>query len=46
VNSSFKPFDNFRWKDIDLLAYKEDGSLFKGVTRQVLSKAAVKLSVN
>ena len=36
VNSSFNPFENFRWKDIDHLAYKEDGSLFKGVTRQVL----------
>lgn len=29
-------FDQFRWQDVDLLAYKETGSHFKSVTRQVL----------
>lgn len=34
----FRPFaKDFRWQDVDLLAYKEEGSApFKAITRQVL----------
>ena len=28
--------DDFRWEDTDVLPYKEDGTIFKSVTRQVL----------
>jgi quercetin dioxygenase-like cupin family protein len=36
----FRAFtDNFRWDDVSLLAYKEEGSApFKSITRQVLFK--------
>ena len=36
----FRAFaDNFRWEDVSLLAYKEEGSApFKSITRQVLFK--------
>ncbi len=27
---------NYRWEGVDLLPYKEDGTIFKSVTRQVL----------
>ncbi len=33
---SVRRFADFRWDDVDLLAYKETGSHFKEVTRQVL----------
>ena len=29
-------FTSFRWEQTDLLAYKEDGSPFKAITRQTL----------
>ncbi|MGC9954453.1 MAG: cupin domain-containing protein [Rhizomicrobium sp.] len=29
-------FKSFRWEDTDLLAYKEEGSPFKAITRQTL----------
>ncbi|MEZ4713800.1 MAG: hypothetical protein R3A44_41815 [Caldilineaceae bacterium] len=33
----FRPAHNYRWQDVDVLEYKDDGSApFKEVTRQVL----------
>jgi quercetin dioxygenase-like cupin family protein len=34
-----------RWEGVDLHPYKEDGSLFKSVTRQTLAKGTVNLPV-
>ncbi len=31
-----KSQDEFRWEGVDVLPYKEDGTIFKSVTRQVL----------
>lgn len=31
---------NFRWENIPLLAYKEDGNCFKDITRQILFEGA------
>ncbi len=38
MDDEFRPFqDDFRWKGVDLLAYKEDGAApFKAITRQQL----------
>lgn len=36
---------NYTWEHVDVLAYKEDESPFKSVTRQVLSKGAYDLPV-
>ena len=38
ANDGFRDFqDGFRWDDVDLLAYKQDGSApFKDITRQTL----------
>jgi quercetin dioxygenase-like cupin family protein len=34
---AIRRFEDFRWKDVDLLQYKEEGSApFKAITRQVL----------
>ena len=32
-----RPFQDYRWKDVDMLAYKQEGAApFKDITRQVL----------
>ena len=36
---------NYRWKDIDVHPYKEDGTIFKSVTRQTLFPGADDLNV-
>ena len=36
---------DFRWKDIDVHPYKEDGTMFKSVTRQTLFHGADDLAV-
>ena len=34
---SFRPFEDFRWPGVELLAYKEEGAApFKAITRQTL----------
>ena len=36
-SAPFRAFDNFRWDDVNLLAYKEEGAApFKAITRQTL----------
>ncbi len=44
MSSDFKSFKDYRWRDTDLLAYKEDGTHFKGVTRQILFDGSTDLS--
>ncbi|MEZ4662010.1 MAG: cupin domain-containing protein [Caldilineaceae bacterium] len=37
TTNPFRPAHNYRWQDVDVLEYKDDGSApFKDVTRQVL----------
>jgi len=36
---------NFRWEGVDVLRYKEDGSHFKEITRQILSEGRDDLPV-
>lgn len=37
MTDAIRRFEDFRWEDVDLLQYKEDGSApFKAITRQVL----------
>ena len=39
-SAPFRAFDNFRWDDVNLLAYKEEGAApFKAITRQTLFQA-------
>lgn len=35
-NPSVRRQSGFRWEGVDLLPYKEDGNIFKSVTRQVM----------
>jgi quercetin dioxygenase-like cupin family protein len=37
MDDAIRRFEDYRWQDVDLLQYKEDGSApFKAITRQVL----------
>ena len=36
----FKRKDNFDWEDVPILAYKEEGTHFKSITRRTLYKGA------
>jgi quercetin dioxygenase-like cupin family protein len=36
ADSVRKFFPDFRWEDVDVLPYKEDGTHFKSITRQVV----------